>query len=207
MKKIDLKDKETLKKVLSIILTALLIILLCVFFYRGLQGKSLKIWTSSKNDSSFDIANNKDYIKYENNIEANFEGKQVLNFSFLYKTDLKVEQGKNTQAKWFKILDASSINNVTLYFTYEGGRGWSVEDYINQVLNINDIKIQDVKFTNNSSADIKYVYNEKENTEYYIEAVKNEKGESWLSIVENLKADNDQDKNIAKDIIRSMTFK
>lgn len=207
MKKIDFKsiNFKNKKFVFYTVLVLIIIVVVLVAGF-GLRGKSLKLWNSDK-DTMVDIASSKDYSKYENNVTAKFEGDWVLNFSFLHKNDIKVEQGTGSQARWFKLIDASSTNDVTLYFTYEGGRGWSADDYINEVLKIANpnVVVSDVKFAGESEASsTKYVLDEANNTEYYIEAVKNEKGESWLAIVENKKADNDNTKAIAKDLIRSL---
>lgn len=201
MKNYDLKTKKTLGWVITI----LLLILLGILFWRGLGGKSLR---NNIDDSLVDIANSSDYVKYEGKVNANFEGSHDLDFSFLHKNDIKVTQGTAAQSKWFMLTDASSTNNVTLYFTYEGGRGYSVDDYIKEVLNTNkDIKIEEVKFADNNSSVVKYVFDESSNTEYYIEAIKALDGEPWLAIVENTKANDDVSKQIAKDLMRSLTIK
>lgn len=202
--KIDFKNKKTWWAVIGL----LVLLLLAFFFYRSLQGKSLKVWNNNKDYSRFDVADTKDYSKYENKVSANFEGDHVLNFSFLNKNDVKVEQGKGSQARWFKLLNASGTNDVTLYFTYEGGRGYSADDYIKEVLNKdNDLKIQDVKFADEDTSNIKYVLDEKNNAEYYVETIKIEGKDPWLAIVENLNAKDETSATVAKDLIRSFEVK
>lgn len=201
MKKIDFKSKKFFYWIIGLVIIAIAAVLV----YKGLRGDSMKIWNSKK-DNVVDIANSKDYSKYENKIISKFEGDWILNFSFLHKNDITVEQGKGDQARWFKLVDASSTNNVTLYFTYEGGRGWSADDYINEVLKSAnpDVVVSDVKFADESDVVVKYIVDEKNNTEYYVEPVKNERGEGWLAIVENIKANDDTAKSVAKDLIRSL---
>jgi len=200
MKKIDFKNKKTTWWLIGL----LVLILLVIFLVKGLEGKSLNIWKSD-NDSTIDIANSKDYSKYEGSVNASFEGSHTLDFSFLHNNNLKVVQGTGAQARWFKLVDASSTNLVTLYFTYEGGRGFTAEDYVNEILKTDDsIKVEDVKFADNDSASVKYVVDEANNVEYYVEAVKGADGDAWLAIVENKAFDNETLKSAAKDLMRSL---
>lgn len=204
MKKIDFKDKKTLWRIVSV----LVIILAAVLIYKGLEGKSLKIWDN--NDKKVvDIANSEDYTKFEGKRVANFEGEHVLDFSFLYKKDGEAIQGTGSQANWFKLFDADKNNYVTLYITFEGGRGYSAEDYINEVFKKAnpDVTIEDVKFADNSDLVVKHVVDDTINTEYYIQEVKAKDESSWLAIVENKKADDEAFKAAAKDLIRSFEIK
>ena len=119
---------------------------------------------------------------------------------------LQIKQG--ISSRWFKVIDRNNKNNVTLYFTYEGGRGWDAEDYIDNIsIDNKDFKIQEVKFLDNSTTTIKYVIFENKNIEYFVEEIKNEKGEPWLAIVENIDAKDEVSKNIAIDLIRSFEEK
>lgn len=200
MKKIDFKNKKTTWWLIGL----LVIVLLAIFFFKGLEGKSLNIWKSDDN-STIDIANSEDYSKYTGAVKASFEGTHTLDFSFLHNNDFKVVQGTGAQARWFKLTDASSTNLVTLYFTYEGGRGYSAEDYVNEVLKTDDsIKVEDVKFADGDNATVKYVVDEANNVEYYVEAVKGADGGAWLAIVENKALDNETLKAAAKDLMRSL---
>lgn len=201
--KINLKNKKTLWWIIAL----LILVLVVIFVFKGLKDKSIKIW--GNNDTKLvDIASSKDYTKYEGKISAVFEGNHDLNFSFLHLNEIKVEQGVKSQARWFKLIDASSTNNVTLYFTYEGGRGYSANDYIDNVLKTNqDIKISDVKFVDEASSTIKYVLDENNNAEYYVKEIKGADGDSWLAIIENLKANDEISKQSAKDLIRSVEVK
>lgn len=200
MKKIDFKNKKTIWKIIWV----LILILLIILFIRGLKSKSLSI-NSSKDNNSFDIANSQDYSEFNGKVSAIFEGSHSLNFSFLYNKSFKVVQGVGSQAKWFKFYNASNTNVLTLYFTYEGARGWSTEDYVNNILlNINSLdKVEDAKFIDDESSNIKYVVNEVDNLEYYIEELKGTDGSPWLAIVENKVADDDTLKAAAKDLMRS----
>jgi len=185
----------------------LIVVFLLIFLNKGLKERAQKIF-ENKEESVVDVASVDDYKKYEGQIFAYFEGKWILNFSFLYKKDLKVSQGVGDRSRWFKVTDQNNKNNVTLYFTYEGGRGWSAEDYINDIVNDNkDFKILDVKFVDGSTTTIKYVLFENKNSEYFVEEIKNEKGEPWLAIVENVDAKDEISKNIAIDLIRSFEGK
>ena len=149
-----------------------------------------------------------DYEKFSGEIVAYFEGKWILSFSFLHKKDLKIEQGKGEESRWFRVLDSENKNKIIIYFTYEGGRGWKAEDYINNITNgQKDLKILDVRFLDNSTSSIKYISMEDKNLEYFIEEVKNEKGEPWLVIVENTDAKDEVSQNVTRDIIRSFEGK
>ncbi len=185
----------------------LVVVFLLVFLNKGLKERAQKIF-GEKKESVVDIVSADDYQKYTGQVSTFFEGKWVLNFSFLYKKELKVSQGTGDESKWFKVIDKDGKNNVTLYFTYEGARGLSAEDYINNVYsNSKDLKIQDVKFTDGSSTTIKYILFEDKNIEYFVEEIKNEKGEPWLAIVENVDAKDEFSKNVAIDLIRSFEGK
>ncbi|HPX52229.1 MAG TPA: hypothetical protein PLE26_00350 [Candidatus Paceibacterota bacterium] len=200
MKKIDIKNNKTFWWAIG----AVVLLLIGLFVYRGLEGKSLKIWNGG-GEKEIDIANSEDYAKFEGEQVAIFEGEYVLDFSFLHKKENKVVQGVLTQSNWFKLFDAEENNYVTLYITFEGGRGYSAEDYINEVFKkINpEVVVEDVKFAGNSDIVVKHVVDENINTEYYVQEVKVEDGSGWLAIVENEKYDSDEAKQDAKDMIRS----
>lgn len=201
MKKIDFKNKKTTWWLIGL----LIIVLLAIFFIKGIEGKSLKSIFRSGDNSMIDIANSKDYSKYEGEVTASFEGDHSLEFSFLHNNIFSVVQGKGNQSKWFKLTDASSTNLVTLYFTYEGGRGYSAKDYVDEVLKKSDaIKVQEVKFADRDDSKVIYVVDEANNVEYYVESVKGADGDLWLAIVENKAADNESLRGAAKDLIRSL---
>lgn len=207
IKKINFKER---KNVVILVGVVIVLIIIGVFLSRGLRGHSLKIWNDNNVGESVDIANSEDYSKFEGKVETFFEGPQNLEFSFLHNNINKVVQGKGDQSKWFKIFDKDNKNNVTLYFTYEGGRGWSVNDYIQEVVDKNklgELKIQDVKFVDAATSSIKFIVDEKGNTSYYLVDVKGINGEPWLAIVENLNAKDEVSQNIAKDLIRSLEIK
>lgn len=199
MKKIDFKSN----KVLWWIIGLLVLLLVGFLVYRGLEGKSLKIWNSG--DKLVDIANSEDYTKFEGKQSAKFEGDHLLNFSFLYKKDREAVQGVGSQSNWFKLFDAEKNNYVTLYVTFEGGRGYSADDYIDNVFKKAnpEVTVEEVKFAGNSDVVVKHVVDEAANTEYYIQEVKAEDESAWLAIVENKKYDSEAEKQAAKDMIRS----
>ena len=185
----------------------LVVLFLLVFLNKGLKERAQKIF-ENKEESVVDVVSADDYQKYTGQVSAYFEGKWILDFSFLYKKDLKISKGVGDQSRWFKVIDRNNKNNVTLYFTYEGGRGWDAEDYIDNIsIDNKDFKIQEVKFLDNSTTTIKYVIFENKNIEYFVEEIKNEKGEPWLAIVENIDAKDEVSKNIAIDLIRSFEEK
>ena len=185
----------------------LVVLFLLVFLNKGLKERAQKIF-ENKEESVVDVVSADDYQKYTGQVSAYFEGKWILDFSFLYKKDLKISRGSGDQSRWFKVIDRNNKNNVTLYFTYEGGRGWDAEDYIDNIsIDNKDFKIQEVKFLDNSTTTIKYVIFENKNIEYFVEEIKNEKGEPWLAIVENIDAKDEVSKNIAIDLIRSFEEK
>lgn len=197
---IDFKNKKTTWWLIGL----LVLVILLILFFKGLEGKNI-LGNHNTGNNLVDIANSEDYSKYTGKVNASFEGDWVLNFSFLHKNDIQVEQGTGAQAKWFKLINASGTNEVTLYFTYEGGRGFTTEDYINEVLKVNDsVTVEDVKFTESDSPLVKRVVNTKDNVEYYLEAFKGEDGSPWLAIVENNQANNEITSNTAKDLIRSL---
>ncbi|MPL62185.1 hypothetical protein SDC9_07789 [bioreactor metagenome] len=204
MKKIDFKSKKTLWWIIGL----LALLLIGFLVYRGLEGKSLKIWNGNS-EKLVDIANSDDYAKFEGKQSVNFEGENTLNFSFLYKKDGEAVQGVGSQSNWFKLFDAEKDNFVTLYTTFEGGRGYTAEDYINEVFKKAnpDVVIEDIKFAGNSDVVVKHIIDDTINTEYYIQEVKATDESPWLAIVENKKADNEAFKTAAKDLIRSFEVK
>ena len=208
--------KSFYKKNRKLIIIILILIVVILALWRVLdnyKGFSLKSLKSKDSESSLlekvDLANEADYLKFEDKVEAFFEGKWTLNLSFLYPKDMKVERGVGRQQNWFKAFDGEKNNFVTLYFTYEGGRGYTVDDYIKEVLGAasTTLKVQSLEFTGEDTSDMKYVLDENANTEYYLKSVKNEGGETWLAIVENVKATDEVSKNLAKDIFRSLETK
>lgn len=202
MKMIDFKNKKTTWWLIGV----LVLILLLIVLYKGLEGKSFN--KSNNGESVVDIANSDDYTKFEGKVSASFEGSHNLSFMFLHSKALEVTQGVGNQSKWFKLTNASSTNDVTLYFTYEGGRGFTPDDYINEVLKVNGpVVVEDVKFANNASSSVKHVTNESGNVEYYIQGAKGADGDSWLVIVENNNPTNQVSKDIAKDLMRSFEIK
>jgi hypothetical protein len=204
MKNIRLKSKTTV--ILGIVFI-LVVIFLLVFLNKGLKERAQKI-LNSNNENVVDIANSGDYLQYSGEVSTYFEGNQILDFSFLYKKDLKVLKGEGDQSKWFQVIDKDNKNNVILYFTYEGARGWNAEDYINDITGDNkDFKIQEVNFLDQSTSTIKYVLFENKNSEYFVEEIKNSKGEPWLAIVENINSKDEVSQNIARDLIRSFEVK
>lgn len=197
---IDFKNKKTTWWLIGLLVLVILLILL----FKGLEGRNFRT-SKAENNSIVDIANNQDYSKYEGTVKANFEGEQILNFSFLHRNDIQIEQGTGEQARWFKLTNASGTNAVTLYFTYEGGRGYTSEDYINKVLKVNDtVTVEEVKFTGEDLPVVSHVTNSVSNAEYYVEQFTGEDKSAWLAIVENLQADNESAQNSAKDLIRSL---
>ncbi|MEN9338339.1 MAG: hypothetical protein RI945_64 [Candidatus Parcubacteria bacterium] len=208
--------KSFYKKNRKLIIIILILIVLILALWRILdnyKGFSFKSSKSKDAESSLlekvDVAGEEYYLKFEDKVEAFFEGKWVLNLSFLYPKDMKVERGEGKQQNWFKAFDVERNNFVTLYFTYEGGRGYSIDDYIKEVLGVGSttLKVQELKFSDEDSSVMKYVLDENANTEYYLKPVKNEEGETWLAIVENVKADDEVSKSLAKDIFRSLETK
>jgi len=204
MKNLKLKSKKSF--ILAIIFI-LIVLFFIVFLNKGLKERAQKI-LGNKEESVVDVVNDQDYQKYTGQVHTYFEGKQILDFSFLYKKDLKISQGEGDQSKWFQVIDKDNKNNVTLYFTYEGARGWNAEDYINNIANGDkDFKIQDVKFLDDSTTTIKYASFINKNSEYFVEEIKNPKEEPWLAIVENIDAKDIVSQNIARDLIRSFEVK
>ncbi|MDQ1281905.1 MAG: hypothetical protein QG630_256 [Patescibacteria group bacterium] len=202
----NIRTKNTKILILGTIFI-LIVLFLLVFLNKGLKEKARK-FLDNKKESIVDVVSGQEYQKYSGQVSTYFEGKWILNFSFLYKKDLKISQGTGNESKWFKVIDQNKKNNVTLYFTYEGARGWNAEDYINNIFIDNkDFKIQEVKFLDESTTTIKYVSFEDKNIEYFVEEIKNEKGEPWLAIVENIDIKDEASQNIAIDIIRSFEGK
>jgi hypothetical protein len=65
---------------------------------------------------------------FTNKVVRNFEGENVLEYGFTLPEGATTTVG--TDGALVKVTDASSTPLVAMYFSFEGGRGYSPEDYI-----------------------------------------------------------------------------
>ena len=70
---------------------------------------------------------------FTGNINSVFEGDNKAVVSFSYNDTLTVEQGVDAKSKYFYIKNATGTV-ATIYASFEGGRGYSENDYLLQVI-------------------------------------------------------------------------
>jgi hypothetical protein len=71
--------------------------------------------------------------KFTGNINSVFEGDNKAEVSFSYNDTLTVEQGVDAKAKYFYIKNATGTV-ATIYASFEGGRGYSENDYLLEII-------------------------------------------------------------------------
>ena len=201
MKKIDFNNKKTTWWLISI----LILIVIAIIISKKVQNNPVN--NNASNSNLVDIVNIDNYSKYEGTVSTQFEGERSVDFSFLYQNGTLVAKGNCGSTQCFTLTNASSTNNVTLYFTYEGGRGLTVSDYADILLKDNASgTVEDLKFAAEASSSVKYIVNTDTGYAYYVEAVTGKDGDPWLAIVENKNGADITAQTEAKDLIRSLKF-
>lgn len=117
---------------------------------------------------------------------ASFEGDHTAAINFKNSADLKVTQGEGSKSKYYYIADSKGNNVATVYMSYEGGRGYSATDYINNVIRKAVPAASPVATVTYASSS--WAYSSTAASEWHVAPAKN--GE-WLVVMENKKANHD----------------
>jgi hypothetical protein len=118
-----------------------------------------------------------------------FEGQNMLSYKFYVPAGLSSVKGDDSQTLVVKSEDNSQ--KALAYFSYEGGRGWSPEEYFDTVISP---KVPVEKATSSAHLGSYDWYHVETGTmEWNIAKIKN--GE-WLLVIESKKADGEVVKNI-----------
>jgi hypothetical protein len=146
---------------------------------------------TSKNNSTSTTTSSTDVItgakSFATEINAQFEGDNKANVVFNYDDNLTVTQGAGAKAKYYYVTDANKANVAVVYTSVEGGRGYTANDYIDEV-------IRKAVPSATPAADVTYgaktwTRSESSGSEWNVLSAKN--GE-WLVLVENKKANHDK---------------
>ena len=191
-------DKKSIKMYASLVLYAILGIALGYAIAKGglyLYNKSKLVESEAVNMES-EIK--KDTIKYVGSVTHNFEGENKTEISFDHDKTLSVVQGDANKAKYFYINNASGTKVATIYMSYEGGRGYSAEDYVKEVLlkAVPSAKIDDAMMHGSST----WTKVSSVNSVWH---VKSSEDKQWVALVENTKANSD----ILKSVLDTMIIK
>ena len=139
-------------------------------------------------------ADKKSALVYEGSVTRNFEGENTLSYSF------NLPEGATTTVEkdgaLVKINDDQSQMVSAMYFSYEGGRGYSPDDYIDNVIAKSVKSIEDVGTTTIGSHEWSVV--ESEWSVWHV--AKSENGQ-WLLVVENKKTENERANAIIESIV------
>lgn len=120
-----------------------------------------------------------------------FEGQNILSYTFYIPGGMSAVKGEDTQTLIVRAEDNSQ--KALAYFSYEGGRGWSPEEYFNTVI-APKVPVQKTTSTVHVGS-YDWYHVETATMEWNIAKVKN--GE-WLMMIESKKADTEAVNNILK---------
>lgn len=128
--------------------------------------------------------------KYSGSVSAMFEGENKLDFSFNYDKKLSVTQGTGNTARYFYVKDGTT-NAAVVYFSYEGGRGYSASDYIANVIaaKVAGVSAPDTMMHASST----WMHVASASTDWHVMPVNDG---AWLVIVESPKASKDSVESI-----------
>ncbi len=131
----------------------------------------------------------------EGTVTRFFEGEWVLGYAF------DIPEGATTtverEGSIVKVLEDGKLLSA-MYFSYEGGRGYSPEDYINNVIAPNVSMVTTTGTTTIGTTD--WTVAEGASSVWHVAAVK---GGEWLVVAESKKGDNDK----ALKVLESLTTK
>ena len=118
-----------------------------------------------------------------------FEGQNLLSYKFYVPSGMTSTKGDDSQTVVIKGADDSQ--KALVYFSYEGARGWSPEDYFRTIISP---KVPVLKATSTLHVGSYDWYNvTTETMEWNIAKIK---GGEWLMLVESKKADSEVSQSI-----------
>jgi hypothetical protein len=139
-------------------------------------------------------ADKKSVLVYEGSVTRNFEGENTLTYSF------NLPEGATTTVEkdgaLVKVNNDQSQMVSAMYFSYEGGRGYTPDDYIDNVIAKSVKSIEDVGTTTIGGHEWSVV--ESEWSVWHV--AKSENGQ-WLLVVENKKTENERANAIIESIV------
>ena len=188
-------EKKNWKMYASLALYAILGLALGYSAFKGYVYMSHKMKMVKK--ENVEIVSNMN-TNFTGEVSHNFEGENKAMISFDHDKSFTVTQGTENKAKYFYIANASGTNIATLYVSYEGGRGFTAEDYIGEVLAkaIPTISNEGVNAYASSSWNRASSANSVWN-------IKGSENGSWLLVLENTKANT---QNVSA-ILETLTIK
>jgi hypothetical protein len=198
LEKVSRFDKKNIKMYASLALYALLGLALGFAIAKGgmyLFNKS-KTMKSDMKEMSSEMKT--ETVKYTGSVSHNFEGENKTEVSFDHDKSLSVTQGEGNKSKYFYVNNASGTKVATVYMSYEGGRGYTADDYVKEVLlkAVPSAKMED-SMTHGSSTWLKV---SSTNSVWH---VKSSEDKQWVTLVENTKANSD----LVKSVLDTFTVK
>ncbi len=172
-----------MKKYWKQIVGALILVLVLILINKATNDKHL----AKVNDREKEERVNPNAMVGE--VTAVFEGEHKLNYELVLAEGATTSLSKNN--KLLTVKSASSTSPIYLYFSYEGGRGYSAADYINNNIapSTNIVKRETMQHGDNSWSVVRSA-----NSSWHVGSF----GE-WLVVIEN----NNLDKDLATKYIES----
>ena len=152
---------------------------------------------SHKKTSQSDIAVNDTNTDVSQMVEVSgatsqmFEGQNILSYSFYVPSGMTSSKGDDSQTVVIKGADGSQ--KALVYFSYEGARGWTPEEYFNTII-APKVPVEKATSTVHTGS-YDWYHVETGTTEWNIAKIK---GGEWLMMVESKKADSEAVTNIFK---------
>lgn len=176
-------------------IVALLIVLIALFNFLRLHAvKSDYVVHTDKTEIKNESEKSGTTQSFTGDVIREFEGSHKLSYSFDIPKNATTEVGMD--GALIKITEGSDLF-AAVYMSYEGGRGYSPTDYIDNVI------APKVSVISHRGSETVGFYDwqvaESETSEWYVTSIKN--GE-WLAVVENKKAMHD---NVGKTLQTLMT--
>ncbi len=164
-----------MKKYWKQIVGALILVLVLILINKATNDKHL----AKGNDKEKEEMVNPNTIKGE--VTAIFEGEHKLNYELVLADGATTSLSKNN--KLLTVKSASSTSPIYFYFSYEGGRGYSAADYINNNIapSTNLIKRETMQHGENNWSVVRST-----NSSWHVGSF----GE-WLVVIENSNMDKD----------------
>lgn len=172
-----------MKKYWKQIVGALILVLVLILINKATNNRDLAIGDGKGKE---EIVNTNTMV---GEVIAIFEGEHKLNYELVLADGATTSLSKNNRLLTVK--SASSTSPIYFYFSYEGGRGYSAADYINNNIapNTNLIKRETMQHGDNNWSVVRSA-----NSSWHVAAF----GE-WLVVIEN----NNLDKDLATKYIES----
>lgn len=189
-------DKKSIKMYASLALYAVLGLALGFAIAKG----GMYLYNKSKlaKGAMKEIVSEKktETVKYTGQVMSIFEGENKAEISFDHYKSLSVTQGEGNKSKYFYLNNASGTKVATVYMSYEGGRGYTAEDYVKEVLlkAVPSAKLEAAMASSSST----WLKVSSTNSEWHVKSSENKQ---WVALVENTKANSDLVKSVLETIV------